>query len=78
MKELINKILSGLDTHTKGFSARKMSAFVVVIMVIITHAKWFKSDHWEYLGEVLMLDFSFIAVCLGLTTWQYIKKNDKE
>jgi len=77
MKTLINKILSALDTHTKdGFSARKLSAFVIIIMVIICHVKWFNSDHWEFLGEVLMLDFGFISVCLGMTTYENIKKNE--
>jgi hypothetical protein len=74
MKKIFNKIIAGLDTHTTdGFSARKMSAFAIIILVIIAHIKWFKSDHWEYLGEVLMLDFGFICVCLGMTTYENIK-----
>lgn len=71
---IIDKLLAGLDVTTKGgFSARKMSAFVVILCVTIAHIKWFKSDRWEYLGEVLTLDFSFICVCLGLTTYENIK-----
>jgi hypothetical protein len=71
---IIDKLLAGFDVTTKGgFSARKMSAFVVLICVIIAHVKWFKSDRWEYLGEVLTLDFGFVCVCLGLTTYENIK-----
>jgi hypothetical protein len=74
MKEFINKLIGALDTHTKtAFSARKLSAFVVVILIIITHAKWFKSDHWEHLDSVLALDYGFISLCLGMTTYEAIK-----
>jgi hypothetical protein len=76
MKEFINKIISALDTNTKGFSARKLSAFIIVIMVVILHVKWFASDRWEFLGEVLALDFGFISVCLGMTTYESIKKKE--
>ena len=79
MKELINKILGSLDTHSKdSFSARKLSAFVVMILIIILHVKWFKSDKWEYIAEVLALDFTFILVCLGLATWQAVKEKTNE
>lgn len=77
MKDFINKILSALDTHSQGFSARKLSAFIIIIMVIVSHVKWFASDKWEYLGEVLALDFGFISVCLGLTTYQAIKEKSE-
>lgn len=73
MKEIFNKLIAGLDTHSKGFSARKMSAFIVVILIVITHIKWFKSDHWEYLEGVIALDYGFIGLCLGMTTYQAIK-----
>lgn len=74
MKDFFRKIIGSLDTHSKDvFSARKLSAAIVILMVVIAHIKWFKSDRWEYLGEVLTIDFTFIALCLGLTTWEAIK-----
>lgn len=77
-KKLISKISGSFDTHSKdSFSARKLSAFVVMVMIIILHVKWFKSDKWEYIAEVLALDYTFILVCLGLATWQYIKETKK-
>lgn len=79
MKVLLLKIVAAFDTHTKdGFSARKLSAFVIIVMIVICHIKWFKSDRWEFLGEVLTIDFTFIAVCLGLTTWEAIKTKQVE
>lgn len=71
--------LSGaFEAQNKGASARKLSAFVIIIMVVITHIKWFKSEHWEYLTIVLGLDFTFILVCLGLATWQAVKQTPHE
>lgn len=79
MKNLWNKIIGSFDNHSKDtFSARKLSAFVIMVMVVILHIKWFKSDKWEYIAEVLALDFTFILVCLGLATWQAIKQSKKE
>jgi len=75
MKELINKILAGLDTHSTGFSARKMSAFVIIVCVIAAHVKWMALGDLSELGTVLTIDYTFIASLLGLTTYEAIKKN---
>lgn len=75
MKDLINKILAGLDTHSTGFSARKMSAFVVICCVIAAHIKWMALGNLTDLGTVLTIDYTFIASLLGLTTYEAIKKN---
>lgn len=78
MKEFINKLIGALDTHSKGvFSARKLSAFVVVLLIVVLHIKWYNSDRWEYLGEVLALDYGFISLCLGMTTYEAIKTKSK-
>lgn len=74
--KFIDWIKGAFEANNKGASARKFSAFVVVVMVVITHIKWFKSEHWEYLSIVLGLDFTFILCCLGLATWQYMKKDE--
>jgi len=78
MKELINKILAGLDTHSVGFSARKMSAFVVVICVIAAHVKWITLGDLTDLGTVLTIDYTFISALLGLTTYEAIKNGNKQ
>jgi len=74
-KEAIDNLLNSFKTHAGGYSARKLSAFVVIIMVISLHIKWFNSDKWEYVGEILALDFAFVSVALGMTTYEAIKKN---
>ena len=77
LKEIIENILNSFKNNKDGFSSRKLSAFIVIILVIITHIKWYNSDKWEYLGEVLAFDFTFVLACLGLTTWQAVKESNK-
>lgn len=76
LKDIFNDILGSFKTGKEGFSARKLAAFTVIALVIITHVKWFNSDKWEYLSQVLGLDFLFILVCLGLATWQAVKESN--
>lgn len=78
MKKIFNDILLSFKTGKEGFSARKLSAFVILVMTVILHIKWFRSDRWEYIGEVLGFDFMFILCCLGLATWQSIKEKTDE
>ena len=81
MKHFINKLISSLDTHTKGFSARKLTAFAVMLCVIAAHVKWLSLGDFAMLGEILLIDYAFVAALLGMTTYQSIKSsqgNDKE
>ena len=73
MKDIIQKLVSSLDNKDSGFSARKLTAFVMVIMVIIIDIKWLKSEQWIYIVEILGLHFLFILTLLGLATWQKVQ-----
>ena len=78
MRDIINKLLSGLDTNTKGFSARKMSAFVVIICIISAHVKWITLGDFSQLTTVLTIDYAFIGTCLGMVTYESIKTKQNE
>ncbi len=43
MKQFISKIQSAFDTHSKGFSARKLTAFTIVLCVFVAHIAWIKT-----------------------------------
>lgn len=75
MKDILNKLLSALDTHSVGFSARKLSAFVIIICCIAAHVKWMALGDFTQLTTVLTIDYGFIGLCLGLTTFEKIKAN---
>lgn len=76
LREILNNLLDSFKTNSGGYSARKISAFAIIVMVISLHIKWFNSDKWEYVGEILALDFAFVSVALGMTTYEAIKKNN--
>jgi hypothetical protein len=82
MKDFINKLISSLDVHTKdSFSARKLTAFAVMLCVIAAHVKWLSLGDFAMLGEILLIDYAFVAALLGMTTYQSIKSlkgSDKE
>lgn len=76
--QFLSKLASSLDTGKDGFSARKLTALVTMIMVIIIDVKWLRSDQWQYIEIILGLHFTFILVLLGLTTWQSLKEKKNE
>ena len=80
MKELFLKIQSAFDTHSKGFSARKLTAFAIVICVFVAHIAWIKNafvkDDFSLFEGVLIIDYGFVATLLGMTTYETIKKKN--
>lgn len=79
MKELFLKLQSAFDTHSKGFSARKLTAFAIVTCVFVAHIAWIKSafikEDFSLLEGILIIDYGFIGTLLGMTTYETIKKN---
>jgi hypothetical protein len=77
MNNFWNKLVSSLDVHSKSFSARKLSAFAVMVCVITAHIIWlmhsFKKEDFSLLESVFIIDYGFISVCLGMTTYEAIK-----
>lgn len=79
MKKIFNEILGSLKTDTNNYSARKLAAFTIIILIIICHTRWIKSEFksngdFALLPEILIIDFSFISIALGLTTVEQIIK----
>lgn len=79
MKELLLKLQSAFDTHSKGFSARKLTAFTIVLCVFVGHIAWIKSafmkEDFSLFDSILVIDYAFIGSLLGMTTYENIKKN---
>lgn len=74
MKEKFLKWISAsFDTNTKGLSARKASAFVIMLCVVILHIayikKAFMENDFSQMITVLITDYSFVLALLGMTTW---------
>lgn len=87
MKELLSsladKIGNSFSNNEKGWSARKLTAFIITVIVVFAHIKWlsscYKNGDFGLLPEILIIDFSTILSLLGLTTWERVKtrKDDK-
>jgi hypothetical protein len=73
---MIKKLLASLDNTNNGYSARKLTAFVIVSLVILAHVKWLNLGDLTQLGEVLIIDYTFISALFGMTTYQKIKSNE--
>ena len=75
MKEIFDNILKSFNTKREGYSSRKLTAFVIVLMVIITHIKWLTIGNLAQLEMVLGIDYAFIAALFGMTTYHSLKTN---
>lgn len=82
MKEILNKIIASFDNHSKGFSARKLSGFIIICLIVAAHIGWFryatKHENWQQLELVLTIDYSALFSLLGLTTWQSMKQKPND
>jgi len=73
---MIKKLLASLDNTNNGYSARKLTAFVIVSLVVLAHLKWLNLGDLTQLGEVLIIDYTFISALFGMTTYQKLKSNE--
>jgi hypothetical protein len=69
---IINKILPTFKAgEGNGISARKTSAFVLMVLVVIAHIIAFnKSNFIQYIVDILLADYAMIAALFGLTTYE--------
>lgn len=76
-------VSSAFDNNTKGGgSARKLSAFWVICLITFLHVKYFtlectEKDLWIFIW-ILVIDFLFVCVALGLCTFEQIIKLKNE
>jgi hypothetical protein len=82
--QFIHKIVGSLDTEKGGFSARKLTAVTVMTCVVAMHISWlkhaFRTEDFKLMVEILITDYSFCGLLLGLTSLESlrkIKQNDK-
>lgn len=78
MKNILDDFLNSFKSNKDGFSLRKITSFMLVILVIIVHAKWLMLGNLTQLEMVLTIDYTFIAALFGMTTWSGIKNSNNE
>lgn len=77
MKEIFDNILKSFSNGTEGYSSRKLTAFAIVGMVIVTHIKWLTIGNLSQLETVLTIDYGFIAALFGMTTYSTLKTQEQ-
>ena len=77
MKEIFDKLIDSFDNEPKGFSSKKLTAFILVLMTVVAHIKWFILGDFSQLEMVLTIDYAFIASLFGMTTYQAMKSQPK-
>ena len=78
MKDILTKLLGSFEMGDNGFSARKITAFVIILLVILAHIKWITLGDFTQLEMVLTIDYAFVSALFGMTTYQAIKKNNND
>ena len=76
--EILENVLKSFNTKREGYSSRKLTAFVIVLLVIITHIKWLTLGNLAQLEMVLGIDYAFIAALFGMTTYHSLKTKGGE
>lgn len=87
MKEFFKRLVGSLDNFTKeAFSARKLTAFVIVVCVLVGHGIYYKhcftKEDFSLFDTILIIDYIAVAFFLGIITIQQViefkngKKNE--
>ena len=71
MKELLNKFVKSFDNEPGGFSARKLTAFALVVCILFIHYKYVNSQNAI---EAIIVDLCGALIALGIITAEQIIK----
>lgn len=69
--KIINNILASFNNYEKGFSARKLTAFSLMICIAYIHYKFVDTS---IAIEVLIIDLSGVLIALGIVTAEQVIK----
>lgn len=73
MKKILDDILKSFNGQNEGFSSRKLTAFVIIVCVVVAHIKWIMLGDFKQLEMILTIDYGFIATLFGMTTYSSLK-----
>jgi hypothetical protein len=69
MKELLNSLIKSFENSPQGFSARKLSAFVLMTCVVYLHYRYVNTT---VVVDIVLIDLCFVLLLLGIITVQNI------
>ena len=72
----MKNILDSFKMGNAGFSSRKLTAFTIIACIVAAHVKWLSLGDLTQLGEVLIIDYGFVAALFGMTTYSGLKTKE--
>ena len=69
-------ILDSFKMGNAGFSSRKLTAFTIIACIVAAHVKWLCMGDFSMIGEVLIIDYGFVAALFGMTTYSALKAKE--
>jgi hypothetical protein len=74
--KFFKRLVNSLDNTNQGFSARKLTAFIIIASVIVGHFFYYKhcytKEDFSIFTSVLIIDYCASGFFLGIITFQQI------
>lgn len=71
MKKIIENLINSLNNQDSGFSARKLTAFALMILIAYVHYKYVDLSNAI---EAILIDLGGVLLLLGIITFEQILK----
>lgn len=71
MKKIIENLINSLNNTDSGFSARKLTAFSLMILIAYVHYKYVDLSNAI---EAILIDLGGVLLLLGIITFEQILK----
>ena len=69
MKDIIKNLINSLNNTDSGFSARKLTAFSLMILIAYVHYKYVDLSNAI---EAILIDLGGVLLLLGIVTFEQI------
>jgi hypothetical protein len=71
MKDIITNLFASFNNQEGGFSARKLTAFALMVLIAYTHYKYVDLSNAI---EAILIDLAGVLLLLGIITFEQILK----
>lgn len=71
--KLLTWLLSSYDNSSKGASAKKLSAFLFMLLIVYLH---FTYCDYDNAVEFLFIDAGSVLGLLGVSSWEKLRRNN--
>lgn len=82
IKGIFDKFEATFTIKNSFWSAKKLTAFTIMLLVVVSHVCWLKHSYYKadysLLPEILVIDYGIICICLGMTTYEKIKNSTND